>query len=155
MHQLRSADDELFASTLRSYALDRLMPDYQRWRTEPYPTDRIPELGSLGVLGLRIPEEYGQLAQLHRLDLHNNLLEGAIPEPLLSERMGQLSHLDLSANRLVGSIPRGLCRMTHLASLNLASNAGLLAAQRRVATCAAPCVSVCMHVPGALTPSRP
>lgn len=59
MHQLRSADDELFASTLRSYALDRLMPDYQRWRTEPYPTDRIPELGSLGVLGLRIPEEYG------------------------------------------------------------------------------------------------
>ena len=103
----------------------------------------------------RIPEEYGQLAQLHRLDLHNNLLEGAIPEPLLSERMGQLSHLDLSANRLVGSIPRGLCRMTHLASLNLASNAGLLAAQRRVATCAAPCVSVCMHVPGALTPSRP
>ena len=92
----------------------------------------------------RIPEEYGQLAQLHRLDLHNNLLEGAIPEPLLSERMGQLSHLDLSANRLVGSIPRGLCRMTHLASLNLASNAGLLAAQRRVATCAAPCVSVCI-----------
>jgi len=59
IHQLRSDDDQLFADTLRRYALERLMPDYQRWRTEPYPADRIPELAELGVLGLRVPEEYG------------------------------------------------------------------------------------------------
>ena len=59
MHQLRDGDDEMFAETLRRYALERLLPDYPRWRNEPYPMDRIPELGELGVLGLRIPEEYG------------------------------------------------------------------------------------------------
>jgi len=59
MHQVRSDDDQLFADTLRRYALERLMPDYQRWRSEPYPVDRIPELAELGVLGLRVPEEYG------------------------------------------------------------------------------------------------
>lgn len=59
MQQLRSDDDALFAETLRRYALERLLPDYQRWRTEPYPKDRILELAELGVLGLRVPEEYG------------------------------------------------------------------------------------------------
>jgi cyclohexanecarboxyl-CoA dehydrogenase len=54
-----SGDDALFAETLRRYAIERLMPDYQRWRSEPYPADRIPELGELGVLGLRVPEEFG------------------------------------------------------------------------------------------------
>ena len=59
MHHLRDGDDEMFAETLRRYAVERLLPDYPRWRDEPYPLDRIPELGELGVLGLRVPEEYG------------------------------------------------------------------------------------------------
>jgi cyclohexanecarboxyl-CoA dehydrogenase len=59
MQHMRSEDDDLFAETLRRYALERLLPDYQRWRTEPYPKDRIPELAELGVLGMRVPEEYG------------------------------------------------------------------------------------------------
>lgn len=52
-------EDELFRDTLRDYATKRLLPDYARWRIEPYPLDRVRELGDLGVLGLRIPLEYG------------------------------------------------------------------------------------------------
>lgn len=59
MQQLRSADDDLLAETLRRFSLERLMPDYQRWRTEPFPKERVVEFGDLGVLGLRVPEEYG------------------------------------------------------------------------------------------------
>src|SRR5581483_3976456 len=34
-----SEEDELFARTLREYALDRLLPNMPRWRTEAYPPD--------------------------------------------------------------------------------------------------------------------
>ena len=51
--------DELFATTLRDYARERLMPNMPRWRTEAYPPDLLRELGDLGVLGLKVPEEYG------------------------------------------------------------------------------------------------
>jgi len=56
---LRSQEDELFIETLRRYAFERLMPDYPNWRNEPYPKERITELGDLGVLGMRVGEEYG------------------------------------------------------------------------------------------------
>lgn len=54
-----SDEDELFADTLRDYARNRLLPDMQRWRTEPYPRELLGELGDLGVLGIKVPEEYG------------------------------------------------------------------------------------------------
>ena len=52
-------EDELYGATLRDYALKTLLPDYPRWRTEPYPKERVRELAELGLMGLRIPEEYG------------------------------------------------------------------------------------------------
>lgn len=54
-----SDEDQLFAETLRDYARRRLLPEMGRWRTEPYPRELVRELGDLGVLGLRVPEEYG------------------------------------------------------------------------------------------------
>ncbi len=50
---------EAFRDTVRNYATKRLLPDYARWKTEPYPRDRVAELGALGVLGLCTPGEYG------------------------------------------------------------------------------------------------
>jgi cyclohexanecarboxyl-CoA dehydrogenase len=52
-------DDRLLAESMRRYALDRLLPDFARWRTEPFPPERLRELGALGVLGVRVAEEYG------------------------------------------------------------------------------------------------
>jgi Leucine-rich repeat (LRR) protein len=69
-----------------------------------------------------VPSSYGDLTDLHRLDLHNNLLTGPIPEHLFDSQMSQLALVDLSSNRFSGHIPLGLCRMVHLASLNLAGN---------------------------------
>lgn len=54
-----SDTDELFAATLRDYARARLLPDMARWRTEPYPRELLGELAELGVLGIKVPEEYG------------------------------------------------------------------------------------------------
>lgn len=52
-------DPELdsFRSTLRRYATERLAPDYRRWLDEPFPRDRLLELGELGVFGLLVPPE--------------------------------------------------------------------------------------------------
>jgi len=44
---------------LREFALERLMPRARRWLTEPWPRELGQELGDLGVLGMRIPEEFG------------------------------------------------------------------------------------------------
>ncbi len=54
-------DDEsrLFQETVRSYALDKLAPTMSRWRTERFPAEMLAELGELGVLGIRVPAEYG------------------------------------------------------------------------------------------------
>jgi cyclohexanecarboxyl-CoA dehydrogenase len=53
-------DEELFARTVRRYALDRLAPDYATWdRGTPLPQERIVEVAQLGITGLRVPEEYG------------------------------------------------------------------------------------------------
>lgn len=54
-----TGDDLLLAESMRRYALDRLLPDFARWRTEPFPRERIRELGALGLLGVRVPAEYG------------------------------------------------------------------------------------------------
>jgi len=52
-------EDELLRETVRRYATERLAPDYARWEREPFPRERVKELGDLGVLGMLIPEEYG------------------------------------------------------------------------------------------------
>jgi alkylation response protein AidB-like acyl-CoA dehydrogenase len=52
-------EDELLRDTVRRYATERLAPDYARWESEPFPRERVVELGDLGVLGILIPEEFG------------------------------------------------------------------------------------------------
>ena len=52
-------EDELLRTTVRSFALSRLLPQMPRWRSEPFPRDLVRELGDLGLLGIKIPEEYG------------------------------------------------------------------------------------------------
>jgi len=52
-------EDELLRETVRRYATERLAPDYSRWEKEPFPPERVRELGDLGVLGILIPPEYG------------------------------------------------------------------------------------------------
>jgi cyclohexanecarboxyl-CoA dehydrogenase len=52
-------EDELLRETVRRYALERLAPDYPRWESEPFPRERVVELGDLGVLGMLIPPEFG------------------------------------------------------------------------------------------------
>ena len=59
MHFTLSEEDELFGDTLRAFAMERLLPDMARWRSEPYPRELLRELGELGVLGLKVPQEYG------------------------------------------------------------------------------------------------
>jgi cyclohexanecarboxyl-CoA dehydrogenase len=54
-----SDEQELLRETVRRYATERLAPDYARWESEPFPRERVVELGDLGILGLLIPPEYG------------------------------------------------------------------------------------------------
>jgi len=52
--------EQQFAQALRRYARERLRPEYARWdRGEPYPRERIRELGELGITGLRVPARHG------------------------------------------------------------------------------------------------
>jgi cyclohexanecarboxyl-CoA dehydrogenase len=53
------AELSLLRDMLRRFAADRLRPEFLRWRTEQYPPERILELGELGVLGIRVPAEFG------------------------------------------------------------------------------------------------
>jgi cyclohexanecarboxyl-CoA dehydrogenase len=52
-------EDEILRETVRRYAAERLAPDYPRWESEPFPRERVVELGDLGVLGMLIPPEFG------------------------------------------------------------------------------------------------
>ncbi len=55
-------DDEetAFAETLRRYARERLLPDFAIWdRGAAFPRERLHELAGLGLMGLRVPTEYG------------------------------------------------------------------------------------------------
>ena len=49
-----------FAESLRRYARERLRPEYSKWdRGTPYPRERLRELATLGIPGLRVPAAYG------------------------------------------------------------------------------------------------
>lgn len=54
-----SEEDQLLRDTCRQYAIAQLLPDYRRWKDEPFPRERVRELGELGVLGIRVPAEHG------------------------------------------------------------------------------------------------
>src|SRR5213078_1949094 len=58
-------DDELLRATVRRFATDRLAGDYARWESEPFPRERVVELGDLGVLGMLIPPEFGGSGPRH------------------------------------------------------------------------------------------
>lgn len=63
---------------------------------------------------------FGDLKQLHVLDLSKNSLSGTIPDELSG--MSSLETLDLSHNNLTGSIPFSLTRLNFLSSFSVAYN---------------------------------
>lgn len=52
-------EDLLLQQTCRQFAIEELLPDYSNWQKQPYPRERLQQLGELGVLGVRVPPEYG------------------------------------------------------------------------------------------------
>jgi cyclohexanecarboxyl-CoA dehydrogenase len=54
-----SEEDQLLQQTCRQYAIEQLLPDYGRWKEEPFPRERVRDLGDLGVLGIRVSPEHG------------------------------------------------------------------------------------------------
>lgn len=55
-----SEEERMVRDTIRSWVEDRLMPIIgDAYIERKFPTELIPELGELGVLGANLPEEYG------------------------------------------------------------------------------------------------
>ena len=55
-----SEEQLLLQQAMRQFALNELLPHYARWdRGEKFPKEKLREVAELGILGLRIPEEYG------------------------------------------------------------------------------------------------
>uniref|UniRef100_A0A0D9WUN3 non-specific serine/threonine protein kinase n=1 Tax=Leersia perrieri TaxID=77586 RepID=A0A0D9WUN3_9ORYZ len=76
-------------------------------------------LNDNGLNGTIWPE-FGNLKELHVLDLSNNAISGSIPDSL--SRMENLEVLDLSFNNLSGSIPSSLTHLTFLSKFSVAHN---------------------------------
>jgi alkylation response protein AidB-like acyl-CoA dehydrogenase len=50
----------LLRQSIRDFALSEIAPHAQRWdREERFPAELVPKLAAMGLLGIRIPEEYG------------------------------------------------------------------------------------------------
>jgi glutaryl-CoA dehydrogenase len=57
---LFSEEERMVRDTIREWVEDRLMPIIgEAYINRKFPTELIPELGELGVLGANLPEEYG------------------------------------------------------------------------------------------------
>jgi len=57
---LFSEEERMVRDTIREWVEERLMPVIgEAYINRTFPTDLIPELGELGVLGANLPEEYG------------------------------------------------------------------------------------------------
>jgi len=55
-----SQEQTLVAESVRSFARDVLLPKYARWdRNDEFPREQWPQMGALGLLGMRVPAEYG------------------------------------------------------------------------------------------------
>jgi alkylation response protein AidB-like acyl-CoA dehydrogenase len=53
-------DHKLLRQSVRDFARAEIAPHAQRWdREERFPTELVPKLAKMGLLGIRIPEEYG------------------------------------------------------------------------------------------------
>ena len=57
---LLSEEERMVRDTIRSWVEDRLMPIIgDAYINRSFPTELIPEMGELGVLGANLPEKYG------------------------------------------------------------------------------------------------
>ena len=73
---LFSEEERMIRDTVRDWVEDRLMPVIgEAYHKRRFPTELIPELGELGVLGANLPEQYG-CAEL------NNVAYGIIMQEL-------------------------------------------------------------------------
>lgn len=55
-----SEEQELLRTTVRRFAMERLLPNYREWeRQERFPRELLPELAVLGLLGMNVGEKYG------------------------------------------------------------------------------------------------
>jgi alkylation response protein AidB-like acyl-CoA dehydrogenase len=53
-------DQGLLRKSVREFARAEIAPNAQRWdREERFPTELVPKLARMGLLGIRIPEEFG------------------------------------------------------------------------------------------------
>ena len=53
-------EQTLVAESVRAIARDVLLPQYARWdRNDEFPGEQWPKMGALGLLGMRVPAEYG------------------------------------------------------------------------------------------------
>src|SRR5918992_1255088 len=55
-----SADQELLRRSVREFAETEIRPHVRDWdERQHFPTELIPGLAELGLLGIQVPEEYG------------------------------------------------------------------------------------------------
>ena len=55
-----SEEQKIIAAALREFATGELLPKYQHWdRTAEFPREIWKKMGSMGLLGLRVPEAFG------------------------------------------------------------------------------------------------
>src|SRR5437773_4121347 len=55
-----SEHHEILRKTLRDFARAEVLPRARKWdEEERFPKEIVPKLADLGLLGIRIPEEYG------------------------------------------------------------------------------------------------
>jgi alkylation response protein AidB-like acyl-CoA dehydrogenase len=60
MHFEFSEQHELLRKSVREFARAEIAPFAQRWdKEERFPNELVPKLAGMGLLGIRIPEEYG------------------------------------------------------------------------------------------------
>jgi len=57
---LLTREERLVRDTVRSFVEDRVIPVIDHhFENATFPRDLVPEMGSLGLLGANLPEEYG------------------------------------------------------------------------------------------------